>query len=62
MDECEPLLGGATLLVTEPTIRCPATEVNPESAARDMQRPADPPGRAVQADVIKSRVESAYGF
>ena len=41
-------LGGVTLLVTEPTIRCPATEVNPATAARDMPGPPvgddDPPG------------------
>ena len=40
-------VGGATLLVTEPTIRCPATEVNPATAVRDKPGPPvgvdDPP-------------------
>ncbi len=33
---------GVVLLITEPTIRCPATEVDPSTGLRDMAPPMDP--------------------
>ena len=34
-------IGGATARIVKRTKRCPATNVNPDTAARDMNLPAD---------------------